>query len=98
LGLEARVTLSQAALETLGIIAYRQPITRPWIEAIRGVGCDSVLRTLLRTGLIEEEGRAPTVGHPILYATTFDFLQHFGLSSLKELPPLGDDKSADEAA
>lgn len=88
LGLEARTTLSQAALETLGIIAYRQPITRPEIEAIRGVNSDSVLRTLLRVGVIEEVGRAPTVGRPVLYGTTFEFLQHFGLRDLDELPPL----------
>jgi len=88
LGLEARTRLSQAALETVAIIAYRQPITRPEIESIRGVGSDSVLRTLLSVGLIEEVGRAPTVGRPILYGTTFEFLQHFGLRSLDELPPL----------
>ena len=88
LGLERRTHLSQAALETLAIIAYRQPVTRPEIEAIRGVNSDSVLRTLLSAGLIEEVGRAPTVGRPILYGTTFEFLQHFGLRSLDELPPL----------
>ena len=88
LGLEAHTTLSRAALETLGIIAYRQPITRPEIEAIRGVSSDSVLRTLLRVGVIEGIGRAPTVGRPVLYGTTFEFLQHFGLRGLDELPPL----------
>jgi segregation and condensation protein B len=88
LGLEVRTRLSRAALETLAIIAYRQPVTRPEIEAIRGVSSDSVLRTLLSVGVIEEVGRAPTVGRPILYGTTFDFLQHFGLRSLDELPPL----------
>jgi len=88
LGLEARTRLSRAALETLAIIAYRQPVTRPEIEAVRGVSSDSVLRTLLSVGLIEEVGRAPTVGRPILYGTTFEFLQHFGLSSLDELPSL----------
>ena len=88
LGLERRTRLSRAALETLAIIAYRQPITRPEIEAIRGVGSDSVLRTLVGAGLIEEVGRAPTVGRPILYGTTFEFLQHFGLRGLDELPPL----------
>jgi segregation and condensation protein B len=88
LGLEARTRLSRAALETLAIIAYRQPITRPEIEAVRGVSSDSVLRTLLSVGLVEEVGRAPTVGRPILYGTTFEFLQHFGLSSLDELPSL----------
>ncbi|MBU0703805.1 MAG: SMC-Scp complex subunit ScpB [Chloroflexi bacterium] len=95
LGLEARATLSRAALETLGIVAYRQPITRPEIEAIRGVNSDSVLRTLLRVGVIEEVGRAPTVGRPVLYGTTFEFLQHFGLCCLDELPPL-DDLSVEE--
>jgi segregation and condensation protein B len=88
LGLEARTRLSRAALETLAIIAYRQPVTRPEIEAVRGVSSDSVLRTLLSVGLVEEVGRASTVGRPILYGTTFEFLQHFGLSSLDELPSL----------
>ena len=88
LGLEARTRLSRAALETLAIIAYRQPATRPEIEVVRGVSSDSVLRTLLSVGLVEEVGRAPTVGRPILYGTTFEFLQHFGLSSLDELPSL----------
>ncbi len=97
LGLETRMRLSRAALETLSIIAYRQPITRPEIEAIRGVSSDSVLRTLLSVGLIEEVGRAPTVGRPILYSTTFEFLQHFGLHSLDELPPL-DESSGDEGS
>lgn len=88
LGLEARTQLSRAALETLAIIVYRQPVTRPEVEVIRGVGSDSVLRTLLSVGLVEEVGRAPTVGRPILYGTTFEFLQHFGLRGLEELPPL----------
>ncbi len=95
LGLEVRTRLSQAALETLAIIAYRQPITRSEIEAIRGVNSDSVLRTLLSAGLIEETGRAVTPGRPILYGTTFEFLQYFGLSSLEELPPItADDEEA----
>jgi len=88
LGLEAHRRLSRAALETLAIVAYRQPVTRPEIETIRGVSSDSVLRTLLGFGLIEGVGRAPTVGRPILYGTTFEFLQHFGLRSLDELPSL----------
>ena len=96
LGLEARTRLSQAALETLAIIAYRQPITRPEIEIIRGVSSDSVLRTLLSLGLIEDLGRAPTVGRPVLYGTSFDFLQHFGLSSLDELPPLDTSPAAED--
>lgn len=88
LGLEARVYLSQAALEALAIVAYRQPITRPEIEEIRGVGSDSVLRTLLSAGLVDRVGRADGVGRPFLYGTTAEFLQHFGLQSLGELPPL----------
>ncbi len=88
LGLEGRLRLSRAAMETLAIIAYAQPITRPRIEAIRGVNSDSPLRTLLAAGLIEEVGRADSVGRPILYGTTFVFLQQFGLSSLEALPPL----------
>ena len=88
LGLQSQMRCSPAALETLAIIAYRQPITRPEIEAVRGVNCDGVLRTLLSAGLIEEVGRAPTVGRPILFGTTFEFLQRFGLRSLYDLPPL----------
>ena len=88
LGLSLAGKLSAAALETLAIIAYQQPITRPQIEAIRGVSSDGVLRTLLSKGLIEEVGRLETVGHPVLFGTTFEFLQYFGLSSLSELPPL----------
>lgn len=88
LGLGTQRRLSPAALEALAIIAYRQPVSRPEIEAIRGVNSDSVLRTLMSAGLIEEVGRAPTVGRPILYGTTFSFLQHFGLRGLEDLPEL----------
>jgi segregation and condensation protein B len=88
LGLSLSGKLSAAALETLAIIAYQQPITRPQIEAIRGVSSDGVLRTLMSKGLIEEIGRLETVGHPILFGTTFEFLQYFGLGSLGELPSL----------
>ena len=75
-------------METLAIVAYAQPITRPQIESIRGVNSDSVLRTLLSAGLIEDVGRADSIGRPILYSTTFEFLQQFGLKSPKELPPV----------
>lgn len=92
LGLEARTYLSQAALEVLSIIAYQQPITRPKIEAIRGVSSDSVLRTLLSAGVIDRAGRADDIGRPFLYVTTSDFLQHFGLQSLEDLPPLEEGK------
>ncbi len=88
LGLENSSRLSQAALETLAIIVYQQPITRPQIEAIRGVSCDGVLKTLLGRGLIEEVGRAETPGRPMLYGVTQEFLQHFGYTSLDELPSL----------
>ncbi len=88
LNLEATARLSRAALETLAIIAYRQPITRPQIEAIRGVNSDGVVRSLLEKGLIEEVGRAEGPGRPILYAVTEAFLQHFGLTSPDDLPPL----------
>ncbi len=80
--------LSQAALETLAIIAYRQPITKPQIEAIRGVRVDSALASLIDRGLIEEKGRHDGPGRPILYGTTDEFLVRFGLNDLSELPPL----------
>ena len=88
LELETTSTLSQAALETLSIIAYQQPITRPQIDSIRGVNSDGVLKTLLTKGLIDDVGRAEGPGRPILYSTTTEFLKHFGLSSYEELPPL----------
>ena len=86
LGLEISGKLSVAALETLSIVAYRQPVTRAQVDAIRGVQSDGVLRSLVRRGLIEQVGRAPTVGRPNLYGTTFEFLQQFGLQGLSELP------------
>jgi segregation and condensation protein B len=72
----------------LSMIAYRQPITRAQIEAIRGVNCDGVLRTLLARGLVEPVGRLEQAGRPFLYGTTFQFLQYFGLEDLEQLPPL----------
>jgi segregation and condensation protein B len=88
LGLEATTHLSRAALETLAIVAYQQPVSRPQVEAIRGVSSDGVMRSLLGKGLIQEVGRAEGPGRPILYGTSVDFLQHFGLNSLTELPPM----------
>jgi segregation and condensation protein B len=88
LGLEATSRLSQAALEALAVIAYRQPATRPQVDAVRGVNSDGVMKSLLSKGLIQEIGRAEGPGRPILYSTTTDFLRHFGLNSLDELPPL----------
>jgi segregation and condensation protein B len=87
LGLEATTRLSRAALETLAIVAYRQPITRPGIDAIRGVNSDGVLKSLLSKGLLQEVGRTEGPGRPILYGTSSEFLQHFGLSALDKLPP-----------
>ena len=88
LGLESIQRLSRPAVETLSIIAYQQPVTRPQIESIRGVNSDGVIKSLLTKGLVEEMGRTEGPGRPVLYGTTPAFLQHFGLASLKELPPL----------
>ncbi|HEY7033498.1 MAG TPA: SMC-Scp complex subunit ScpB [Thermomicrobiales bacterium] len=89
LGLEREARLSTAALETLAIVAYQQPVTRAEIEGVRGVDCAGVLTTLLSRGLIEAVGRLSAPGNPFQYGTTPDFLLHFGLRSLAELPPLG---------
>ena len=94
LGIHLSGRLSAAALETLAIIAYREPVTRAQIEAIRGVNSDAVLGTLLARGLIAEAGRLETVGRPIVYTTTFQFLQQFGLKSTNELPPF-EEKATD---
>jgi segregation and condensation protein B len=88
LGLETTSRLSRAALETLAIVAYQQPVTRPQIEAVRGVSSDGVMKSLLGKGLVQEVGRTEGPGRPILYGTAPDFLQHFGLNSLVDLPPL----------
>lgn len=88
LGLPTQAKLTTAALETLAVIAYRQPITRSQIEIIRGVNSDRALASLVAHSLVNEVGRAPTVGRPALFATTPEFLQQFGLSSLDALPQL----------
>ena len=80
-----RPSLSHAALETLAVIAFRQPITRAGIDELRGVSSDSPLATLLERGLVREAGRADAPGHPLLYATTRRFLEHFGLRDISEL-------------
>lgn len=90
LRIERESRLSGAALETLTLIAYRQPVTRAEIDALRGVDSSGVLATLHARGLIEIAGRLPTVGNPIQYATTAAFLQQFGLTSLDDLPPLSE--------
>lgn len=97
LGLDLTSKLSNAALETLAVIAYRQPLTRGQIEAVRGVNCDGVLRTLLARELIEPVGRLEQAGRPILYGTTVQFLHYFGLESLDRLPPLPSTESDTDA-
>ena len=81
-----RQSLSQSAMETLAVVAYRQPVTKLEIEAVRGVKCDYSVQSLVNKGLIEEVGRKDALGRPILYGTTDAFLAHFGLSSLDDLP------------
>ena len=89
-------TLSNAALETLAIVAYKQPITRVEIEEIRGVGCDMMIRKLLARNLIKECGRSDAPGRPFLYEVTEEFMDTFKLESLKELPDLPDYQEAME--
>lgn len=88
LGLDLSSKLSAAALETLAIIAYRQPITRAQIDAIRGVNSDSVIRSLIAKSLVAPVGRLEQVGRPVLLGTTLEFLQYFGVHSLADLPSL----------
>ena len=91
-------SLSQAAMETLAVVAYKQPVTRAEVEQIRGVKCDYSLQSLINKGLIREDGRKDTIGRPILYCTTDDFLSHFGLEGLDGLPPMPEpqDENKDE--
>ena len=81
-------SLSQAAMETLAVVAYRQPVTRAEVEQVRGVKCDYSLQSLILKEMIEEAGRKDTIGRPILYRTTDKFLSHFGIRNLDELPPM----------
>lgn len=82
--------LSQSALEVLAIVAYKQPVTKGEIEAVRGIKCDRVIEGLARKNLVAEVGRSDSVGRPILYGTTDEFLKQFGFETLKELPPIED--------
>lgn len=84
-------SLSNAALETLSIIAYKQPVIKPDVEAIRGVRCDRAIETLMERKLIEEVGRLDRPGRPIIYGTTDNFLKSFALESIEDLPPLNED-------
>jgi segregation and condensation protein B len=97
LGLDRETRLSGAALEALAVVAYQQPVTKADIEAVRGVDCTGVLQTLMTRGLVDQVGRQQSPGQPILYGTTADFLQHFGLRSLADLPPLGEVDGRDAA-
>jgi len=98
LGIDESQTISPAALETLAIIAYKQPITRSTIERIRGVNCDYAVAVLKARSLITEVGRAASPGRPYLYGTTFRFLEHFGLEKPEDLPPLPElDRALDAA-
>ena len=92
LQVDVTARLSGPALETLAVIAYRQPVTRAQVEAVRGVDCSGVLRSLMQRGLIEETGRLEAPGRPVLYGITELFLNHFGLTTLRELPPLAIDE------
>ena len=90
------VPLSQAAMEVLAIIAYNQPVTRPFVEQVRGVDCSGVMQSLQQKGLIEEKGRMDLPGRPLLYGTTQNFLRCFGVSGLEQLPPLPQKEAAME--
>ena len=98
LGLESRQRLSGAALESLAIIAYKQPMTRAGVEQVRGVNSDAAIASLIARGLVEEIGRAQTPGRPALLGTTLRFLEHFGLTKPDDLPPLPTDGSILELA
>ena len=89
-----RTPLSPAALEVLAVVAYNQPVTKAFIEQVRGVDCSSVVTTLIEKGLVEERGRLELPGRPLLYGTTNNFLRCFGISDLSELPPLPKDEAA----
>lgn len=90
--------LSQATLEVLSIIAYKQPVTRPEIERIRGVDCTGVLKTLLERSLIEMKGRSDLPGHPVVYATAPRFLEWFQIAALEDLPPLSEIEALNKAS
>lgn len=94
LDMRRNTPLSQAAMEVLAVVAYHQPVTRGYIDEVRGVDCSGTVSSLAEKGLIAECGRLDVPGRPILYGTTADFLRCFGLSSLGELPPIAEAQSA----
>lgn len=82
--------MSKPALEVLAVVAYRQPVTKSYVEQIRGVDCSGIMNTLVEKGLVEEKGRLDAPGRPILYGTTLEFLKRFGLNSISDLPEIDD--------
>ncbi len=96
LDLRRNLPLSQAAMEVMAIIAYNQPVTKAFIEQVRGVDCDAVVQGLVAKGLVEEKGRLELPGHPLLYGTTTGFLRSFSLTSLSDLPPLPEKRGEDD--
>ncbi|MBE6701476.1 MAG: SMC-Scp complex subunit ScpB [Ruminococcaceae bacterium] len=82
--------MSKPALEVLAVVAYRQPVTKGYVEQIRGVDCSGIMNTLVEKGLVEEKGRLDAPGRPILYGTTLEFLKRFGLNSISDLPEIDD--------
>lgn len=91
-------SLSQAVMETLAVVAYKQPVTRAEIELVRGVKCDYSVQVLMNRGLIQEVGRKEALGRPILYGTTDSFLSHFGLGTLEDLPPMPEIDGAEDSS
>lgn len=96
LDLKRNTPLSGAAMEVLSLVAYNEPVTKAFIEQVRGVDCSGVIGSLTQKGLIEERGRLELPGRPLLYGTTDNFLRCFGISSLAELPPLPKDETETE--
>lgn len=96
LDVKKNTPLSQAAFEVLAVVAYNQPVTKAFVEQVRGVDCSGVVNTLCQKGLLEEKGRLELPGRPLLYGTTEGFLRCFSISSLDELPPLPHEESAAE--
>lgn len=94
--LKRNTPLSQAALEVLAVIAYNQPVTKSFVEQIRGVDCSGVIGSLTAKDLIEEKGRLELPGRPLIYGTTENFLRCFNISSIEELPPLPEDDKAED--
>lgn len=97
LDLRRKAPLSQAALEVLAVIAYNQPVTKAYVEQVRGVDCSGVVSTLVEKGLLEEKGRLELPGRPLLYGTTANFLRCFGLNNLDELPDVPGDETVEDS-